>query len=236
MRDLQTGRTFLVSVSANGSGGGNGNSQYRSILVEGRYVIFASEASNLILNDTNGVSDIFAATSEQQDRIGKCRATGGGVAAGSLNRSTRARQDPLRHLDGRWVAFESASIDSVEGDTNPTGKIFVRDMQMGITRLANEGAQHSRLGSIRTMGGLSHSPLNRHQACRDEPMPMVMFLSWISRPVNSSGPAPTSRRLWFLRIDVTHRSCRPMAGRYGSTQRFPARPTFWSMISERLRR
>lgn len=148
VRDLPTGRTFLVSVSTNGSGGGNGNSRYGSISVEGRYVIFASEASNLVLNDTNGVSDIFRCDlpNGRTELVSVART--GGVAAGSLNRSTTGASDPVPTPNGRWVAFESASTDLVEGDTNPTGKIFVRDLQMGITRLATEGAQHSRLGSI----------------------------------------------------------------------------------------
>ena len=38
---------------------GNGNSDWASISPDGRYVAFASEASNLVPGDTNGVGDIF---------------------------------------------------------------------------------------------------------------------------------------------------------------------------------
>src|SRR5690242_12906575 len=53
VRDFQTGTTILVSANGDGNGGGNGNSRDGSISSDGRYVVFASEASNLIPNDTN---------------------------------------------------------------------------------------------------------------------------------------------------------------------------------------
>jgi Tol biopolymer transport system component len=148
VRDLQAGRTLLVTVSMSGSGGGNGNSQYGWISPDGRYVIFASEASNLIPNDTNGVSDVFRRDLQTGAIELVSVARSGGVASTSANRSTTGASRPVVTPDGRWVAFESASTEFVEGDTNPTGKIFVRDLQAGITRLATEGAEYSRLGSI----------------------------------------------------------------------------------------
>jgi Tol biopolymer transport system component len=50
--------TSLVSLAYNGLQG-NGNSTNASISQDGRYVAFQSEASNLVPNDTNGVTDIF---------------------------------------------------------------------------------------------------------------------------------------------------------------------------------
>jgi Tol biopolymer transport system component len=148
VRDLQGGRTLLVSVSTNGSGGGNGNSKDSSISSDGRYVIFASDASNLIPNDTNGVSDVFRRDLQTGTTELVSVARSGGVASASMNRTTTGASGPIVTPDGKWVVFESASTEFVEGDTNPTGKIFVRDMQTGITRLATENARYSRLGSI----------------------------------------------------------------------------------------
>src|SRR5688572_29379402 len=148
VRDLQAGRTLLVSVSTNGSAGGNGNSHDGWISPDGRYVIFASDVSNLIPNDTNGVTDVFRRDLQTGTTELVSVARSGGVASTSINRLTIGSSHAVVTPDGRWVAFESASTEFVEGDTNPTGKIFVRDMQTGITRLATEAAQYSRLGSI----------------------------------------------------------------------------------------
>ena len=48
LRDLQTGTTTLVSVSTDGSTPGNGASYLPAISVDGRYVLFFSQASNLV--------------------------------------------------------------------------------------------------------------------------------------------------------------------------------------------
>jgi Tol biopolymer transport system component len=56
--DLEHGQTVLVSAATNGLPG-NGASSHPVMSADGRYVAFASLASNLVENDTNNVSDIF---------------------------------------------------------------------------------------------------------------------------------------------------------------------------------
>jgi hypothetical protein len=51
-RDLQTGESRQVA-------GGNASSGFSSLSVNGSFVAFASDASNLLGGDTNGVADIF---------------------------------------------------------------------------------------------------------------------------------------------------------------------------------
>lgn len=58
VHDRQTGETTRVSVASDGTQG-DGESQLPSISADGRYVAFASEASNLVPGDTNGWSDVF---------------------------------------------------------------------------------------------------------------------------------------------------------------------------------
>ena len=53
VRDRLLGLTTRVSRTPNG-GQGNGNSAWASITPGGRYVVFASDASNLIAIDSNG--------------------------------------------------------------------------------------------------------------------------------------------------------------------------------------
>lgn len=61
VRDVTAGTTTRVSVRANGiqSIQGKGNSYDPVISPDGRYVIFTSDAANLVTGDTNGTADIF---------------------------------------------------------------------------------------------------------------------------------------------------------------------------------
>lgn len=58
VRDLQTGKTRRVSKATMGAQA-NGASTYPSISGDGQFVAFVSTASNLVLDDTNEVSDAF---------------------------------------------------------------------------------------------------------------------------------------------------------------------------------
>jgi Tol biopolymer transport system component len=58
VHDLQTGATSRVSVDSAGVQGNNG-SAWPSISADGRYVAFASSATNLVPGDTNQTDDIF---------------------------------------------------------------------------------------------------------------------------------------------------------------------------------
>jgi Tol biopolymer transport system component len=61
VHDLVSGSNTLVSVSAYGSYSGNGPSWEPAISGDGRYVAFASYATNLVVNDTNNAADVFFA-------------------------------------------------------------------------------------------------------------------------------------------------------------------------------
>jgi Tol biopolymer transport system component len=58
LRDIAGAQTTLVSVGTNGIPA-NGPSYNAVMTPDGRYVAFASQASNLVPNDTNKVSDVF---------------------------------------------------------------------------------------------------------------------------------------------------------------------------------
>ncbi|PYJ56499.1 MAG: hypothetical protein DME24_22060 [Verrucomicrobia bacterium] len=143
LRDRTNGVTTLVSVNQTGVGGGNGNSVSPAASTDGRYVVFESEASNLVANDTNGVSDVFmrdlqtgTTTLVSVNSAG----TGGNGASTS----------PLISPDGRYVAFVSAAGNLVANDTNNANDIFVRDLQNNTTTLVSvsmDGATSGNGGS-----------------------------------------------------------------------------------------
>jgi len=96
------------------------------ISADGRYVVFESEASNLVADDFNGWTDIFIRDRELNTTTRVSVSLAGGDAnAPSLTPSISA--------DGRYVAFHSAASNLVAGDTNWEWDIFRRDLQLGET-------------------------------------------------------------------------------------------------------
>src|SRR5438477_4887785 len=141
LRNRTNNTTTLVSVNLTGAGGGNGHSVSPAISTDGRYVTFESEASNLVANDTNGVSDVFL-RDLQSGTTTLLSVNSSGTGAGN-----GASTSPIISADGRYVAFVSAASDLVANDTNAALDIFVRDLQNGTTTLASISADRNTGGS-----------------------------------------------------------------------------------------
>ncbi len=111
--------TQRVSV---GSGGvpGNGGSNVLSLSSDGRYVAFASQASNLVPGDTNSVEDVFVA-----DRL--ARTTERVSVRSDGTEGNAPSTQPWISADGRFVAFVSNATNLVPGDTNGFVDVFVHD-------------------------------------------------------------------------------------------------------------
>jgi Tol biopolymer transport system component len=58
VRDRRAGKTRRVSVSSAGAQG-NSDSGFGLLSGDGRFVIFQSDATNLIASDTNGFTDVY---------------------------------------------------------------------------------------------------------------------------------------------------------------------------------
>jgi Tol biopolymer transport system component len=142
VRDRLLGETERVSVSSSGAQGNAtaypfGGSRAGGISASGRFVVFRSDAANLVGHDTNGAQDVFV-----RDRM-----TG---QTTRVNVSSRGRQandasgSPTISSDGRYVAFSSAASNLVAGDTNHTSDVFIHDRWNGTTRrvsVSSEGRQ-----------------------------------------------------------------------------------------------
>lgn len=110
---------------------GDAGSEQVSISADGRFIAFASDATTLVPNDTNGFTDIFL------------RDTCLGAPAGCVPSVTRLSVatdgtqangfsfSPTISANGRYVAFESDADNLVHGDTNQRSDIFVRDTCFG---------------------------------------------------------------------------------------------------------
>ena len=66
LHDRQTEETSLMSAAVDGTGA-NLTSWYPFISPDGRYVVFDSEASNLVPDDTNGARDVFVRDRGEQE-------------------------------------------------------------------------------------------------------------------------------------------------------------------------
>ncbi len=125
VHDRQTGETTRISVDSAG-GEGKGQSQGPSISADGRYVAFASQASNLVPGDNNATFDVFVHDRQTGETTRVSVDSAGNEGNGSsINAAISA--------DGRHVAFESSASNLVAGDTNGFADIFVHDRQTGQT-------------------------------------------------------------------------------------------------------
>jgi hypothetical protein len=117
VKSIASGLTKLLSSTAAGTNG-NKHSTSPQITPDGRYVIFESKASDLVPNDTNGVSDIFLA-----DRLR------GTLMMLTVNQSGAPADNissmPVLSDDGRSLYFQSFASDLVDGDYNYTRDIFL---------------------------------------------------------------------------------------------------------------
>lgn len=132
------GVTEWVNVTSDGAAA-NGQSDFPAISADGRFVAFASLASNLVAEDTNNAADVFV-----RDRL-----------TGVIERvsvDSRGRQGdgdsglvgvgsphPAISADGRFVAFPSFATNLVQRDRNNSliSDIFVHDRQTGTTELVS---------------------------------------------------------------------------------------------------
>ena len=115
------GLQLVSHNSANASQAGNSNSSTPVISSNGRYVIFVSNASDLVAGDANGVADVFAFDT-QTGQVTLLSTGVNGIGNG-------ASSSPVISDDGRYVAFVSSASNLVNGDTNGTTDVFRYDLQ-----------------------------------------------------------------------------------------------------------
>ena len=121
VRDLQLDTTRLVSVNAAGTGSGDGRSSEASITPDGRYVVFKSDADDLIANQVINGQHVYV-----RDLVAQTTTLVSFDAGGALmpNPSFESSITP----DGRYVIFRTG------------GEIYRRDRVAGTTAHVSTGA------------------------------------------------------------------------------------------------
>ncbi len=129
VRDLVKGRTTRISVSGTGAQGNDASAE-STISADGRYIAFASRASNLVPGDTNGHTDVFL-----YDRVAKTieriSVTSGGT------QFLDEAEKPAISGDGRYVAFSAFGPDA-------TVQVYLRDRVARTTTLLS----HAPMGPV----------------------------------------------------------------------------------------
>lgn len=136
------------------------------ISADGRYVTFASAASNLVPGDTNGAADVFVFDRQLSTTARVSVGTGGAQANGSSD-------EPAISDDGRVVIFTSTASNLASGDTNGLMDVFARDLVSGITT------------RVSTSTNGTQGNADSYLACVSGDGRYVAFQSWASNLVSS---------------------------------------------------
>src|SRR5439155_349059 len=118
VHDRQTGGTERVSVDSTGAQASD-RSVNPAISADGRFVAFASDATNLVPGDKNSVTDVFV-----HDRL-----TGATERVSLDSTGAQANVDSLQPVISSAVPFVApvtSATNLVPGDTNGRIDIFVR--------------------------------------------------------------------------------------------------------------
>jgi hypothetical protein len=138
----------LVSANRNRTSGGNGNSTNASVSTDGMTIAFQSTASDLVSNDNNLSTDVFAYDARSgSTRLVSIDSTGTKSAAGTS-------RDPIVSADGRFVAFTSDAGDVVSTPVSRNGDVYLRDLQTSTTALVsvNRGGDRGGNGASNVLG------------------------------------------------------------------------------------
>src|SRR5207247_5299142 len=105
---------------------GGGNSFTPSFSGDGRFVVFVSQANNLVTNDNlPPYLDVFV-RDLANNRTTLVSVNSSGVGGGDGNSNF-----PIASSNGQFVAFESAASNLAGTDTNGASDVFARDLLAG---------------------------------------------------------------------------------------------------------
>lgn len=152
VRDMLNGTTALVSVGTNGVVA-NGDSHSPVITPDGRYVAFVSDATDLVANDTNGISDVFVRDLQNNTTA---LASVGAMSANSSD-GLNGSESPVITPDGRFVAFYSSATNLVP-NVPFIGEVYARDMVSGTTTWVSTNGRSLFQSIVSTLNAVCCDP------------------------------------------------------------------------------
>jgi Tol biopolymer transport system component len=130
VHDRLTHVTELVTLASSGRQANASTFGKPAISAGGRFIVFYSQASNLVPNDTNGFPDTFVRDRKKRrtERV-SVDSEGNEVPFGS-----NLADAPAISAGGRFIAFVSIDSHLVADDTNRGFDVFVHDRRKRTTR------------------------------------------------------------------------------------------------------
>jgi Tol biopolymer transport system component len=132
--DLASGALARASSDAAGAPG-NGSSFATALSFDGRFVAFASAATNLVAGDTNDKPDVFV-RDMLTNTIERVNLGPGGVQSLTSQPGASAVRLALTP-DARFVAFLDAATNWGLSSPSANAAVYVRDRALGLTSLAS---------------------------------------------------------------------------------------------------
>ena len=124
VRDLQTSTTTLVSRAGGANGANaNGGAWPDGISSDGRFVVLASEATNLSPDDGDATSDVFVRDLQRNTIVLASRTAGASGAKGNGYSYGGALSG-----DGRFLAFSSQATNLHASDDDANTDVFRREL------------------------------------------------------------------------------------------------------------
>jgi Tol biopolymer transport system component len=142
VRDRQSGTTVLVSV-ASGGAQGNSDSDSPQLSADGRFVVFESDASNLVSGDSNDQTDVFL----HDLQSGQTTRVSVSASGGQLNDFSWVGLSSIS-TNGSVIAFRTDSTDVVPGITINPGHVYVRDLGSSVVTSGSLTVQPEPDGSM----------------------------------------------------------------------------------------
>lgn len=140
VHDRLTGETTRVNLDSEGNQANYSASAVSSISANGRYVAFSTFASNLVSDDTNGVTDVFVHDRETGETT-RVSLNSEGIEGNNVSVM------PSISANGRYAAFYSYATNLVPDDTNGYRDIFVHDRDTGETLRASVDSEGNEANS-----------------------------------------------------------------------------------------
>jgi Tol biopolymer transport system component len=192
LADLGTGALASVSVAADAAlpatPDGLSSTPGHCISHDGRFVVFASFAPDVLAGDTNGVRDVF----RHDRKTGETRLVSRGLGGTFANAtSTPLQISPGGHL----VLFSSLANNLATGDTNGLEDVFLADLEAGTVVLVS--AKDGEDASSTSRGS--------NQALMSADGQRVFFLS-TARDLVSGPPAGSTGNNLLLREPAQKRT------------------------------
>ena len=139
--------TERVSLDSAGHEGDRA-SKNPSLNSDGQFIVFASEATNLVSDDFNDVQDIFL-----HDWLTNVTTR---VSVNAQGQEANGTSDwPEISADGRWVAFSSAASNLVDGDNNGVDDVFVIELSSGAVERVSISSAGGQANNISTQPVIS---------------------------------------------------------------------------------